>query len=75
MSGTKKRNEVTNFMYYMYNRWSYDEAVKLYGENLGQHIYEKYQHLKNSLGILFWYSELDDENRQIVVDRANEIYD
>ena len=65
-------NEVTNFMYYMYNRWNMAEAKNLFGNNLGQHIYEKWMayHEDN----LRWYAELDVKCRQMLVDRANEIF-
>ncbi len=67
-------NEVTYFMWYMYNRWSKEEAILLFGNNLGEHIFSKWCHHRQGLGDLYWYSELDNECRQKVVDRANEIY-
>lgn len=70
----KERNEVTNFMYYIYNRWNAEEAKKVFGDNLGEHIYNKFQSYNNESGALYWYSELDKECRQKLVDRANEIY-
>lgn len=65
-------NEVTNFMYYMFNKWSEEEAKDLYGELLGKHIYNKWIAARGDN--LIWYGELDNECRQKVVDRANEIY-
>ena len=70
----KERNEVTNFLYYIYNRWNADEAKNVFGDNLGEHIYNKFQSYNNESGALYWYSELDKECRQKLVDRANEIY-
>ena len=68
-------NEVTNFMYYMYNRWGKDEATSVFGEDLGNHIYGKWcRYIENGMGDLYWYAELDSKCRQKVVDRANEIY-
>lgn len=66
-------NEVTNFMYYMYNRWCFDECIALFGKDLGAHIWEKY---KNSMSgdKLYWYGSLDKKCQQRLVDRANEIY-
>ena len=47
----------------------------LFGENLGEHIFEKWMwYRRQSLDSLMWYSELDNECRQKIVDRANEIY-
>ena len=65
-------NEVTNFMYYMYNKWNDSEATALFGKNLGAHIFEKWQHYNGRA--LEWYGALDTECRQKVADRANEIY-
>ena len=72
----KKNNEVTNFLYYMYNKWCIGEAKKVFGDNLGEHIFSKWVHHRETskLGDLFWYSELDDVCRNKVVARANEIY-
>lgn len=65
-------NEVTNFMYYMYNKWCIGEAKKIFGDNLGEHIFSKWiEHRKDQL---YWYSELDTSCRQKIVNRANEIY-
>ena len=64
-------NEVTNFMLYVYNKWSVYEAKKVFGDNLGEHIWGKWTVRRESL---LWYSELDNECKQKLVDRANEIY-
>ena len=64
-------NEVTNFMYYCFNRWSLDEACAIFGNDHGNHIWEKWTGKFDSL---IWYSELDDDCKQKLVDRANEIY-
>ena len=65
-------NEVTNFMLYMFNKWNESESVKLFGENLGHYIWNKYTN--NYSDKLYFYAELDNECRQKLVDRANEIY-
>lgn len=67
-----KNNEVTNFMYYLYNKWNIYEAKRLFGEDLGAHIWQKY--LECGSAVLYWYAELDSECKQKLVDRANEIY-
>ena len=64
-------NEVTNFMYYIFNRWNMEEAKQLFGDSLGKHIWKKYNKYNSHL---YWYSELDNDCRQKLVDRANEIY-
>ena len=67
----KNENEVTRFMYYIFNRFSIDESRKLFGENLGEHIFRKLLLHHNGLK---WYAELDKACRQKLVDRANELY-
>lgn len=69
---SNKNNEVTNFMYYIYNKWGITEAKHLFGESLGEHIFNKY--LNYMPHVLEWYAELDSESKQKLVDRANEMY-
>ena len=59
-------------MLYVYNKWGINEAHLLFGKNLGDHIFGKWiEHLSDKL---YWYAELDNECRQKIVDRANELY-
>jgi hypothetical protein len=68
-------NEVTNFMLYMYNMWSEKESQILFGENLGKYIYDKWiDSFSCSDRTMYWYSNLDNECRRKIVDRANELY-
>ena len=66
-------NEVTAFMFYMYNKWNIEESIKVFGQNLGEHIYRKWQrawedeHDSN----LWFYSQLDSACRSLLVERAN----
>jgi hypothetical protein len=71
----KQVNQVTAFMLYIYNRWGIQEAKLVFGDNLGEHIFDKYLHHRNGLGELFWYSELDNACRRKLVERAIEFYD
>ena len=64
-------NTVTNFMYYIYNRWNEYEAEKIFGKDLGKHIWNKWINRSDSL---LWYSELDNGCKDKLVARANEIY-
>lgn len=69
------KNEVSNFAYYVFNRWSLEESKKLFGLDLGVHIFQKWTECVSSRrGELYWYCELDSECQQKLVDRANEIY-
>ena len=71
-----KNNEVTNFMFYVYNKWNINEAHLLFGKNLGDHIFNKwvgkreYSHDQT----MSWFGDLDKKCRQKIVDRANELY-
>ena len=68
-------NEVTNFMLYIYNRWSQSEAVRVFGDNLGLHIWNKWINSREKgIDTLYWYSELDSDCRDKIVYRANEVY-
>jgi truncated hemoglobin YjbI len=65
-------NEVTNFMYYIFNKWTVAEARCLFGDPLGEHIFSKWCDCMPDA--LSWYAELDNRCKQMLVDRANEIY-
>lgn len=67
---------VTYYMWYMYNRWCQSEAVYLFGENLGKHIWKKYVYLRNTTENFFLelYAHMDEECKQKLVERAIEIY-
>jgi len=66
-------NEVTAFMFYMFNIWNQQEAHRLFGQTLGQHIFGKWCSFGSGKELL-WYAELDNSCRQKLVDRANELY-
>jgi hypothetical protein len=69
-------NEVTNFMYYMFNRWSLAESRYIYGASLGEHIWEKWNEVARfgNGDQLCFYASLDNDCKQKLVDRANELY-
>ena len=68
-------NQVTAFMLYMFNRWCIGEAKKVFGENLGEHVFSKWIDLRHrNSGSLYWYAELDKRCREMVVKRAIELY-
>lgn len=68
----KKINEVTKFMFYMFNVWNESESIKLFGEDLGRHIFSKWVGCRPD--DLRWYGSLDDECRTKIVNAANEYY-
>lgn len=61
-------------MLYIYNKWCIGESKKVFGNNLGEHIFTKYLNHRNGNGELFWYSELDNVCRRKLVVRAIEVY-
>jgi hypothetical protein len=69
-------NEVTNFMYYIYNKWSKEESVRLFGNDLGNHIFNAWvgKHEYSNDITMSWYADLDNECRRKIVDRANDLY-
>lgn len=67
----KKNNVVTYFMWYIYNKWNENECIHVFGEDLGAHIWSKWM---NRMEALRWYADLDEKCRQMLVDRAIEIY-
>ena len=58
-------------MYYMFNVWCLDEAIKIFGDNLGRHIFGKFIDRDDTLR---FYSELDNECRAKIVERADAYY-
>ena len=69
-------NEVTNFLFYIYNKWSKEESVRLFGNDLGNHIFNKWvgKHEYSNDITMSWYTDLDNSCRRKIVDRANELY-
>jgi hypothetical protein len=52
-----------------------EESKKVFGENLGKHIFEKWVWYRQNGGDqLVWYANLDSACRRKLVDRANELY-
>jgi flavodoxin len=53
-----------------------EEAKKVFGNNLGEHIFNKWveKHEYSNDITMSWYSDLDNECRRKIVDRANELY-
>ena len=71
----KGRTIVDYFMYYIFNRWCHSEAIAIYGENLGNHIFDKWKELMERGGEqLVWYANLDTTCRRKLVERALEYY-
>lgn len=70
---TTQENQVSSFLYYMFNAWSLGEAITVFGNTLGHHVYDKY--IRYQGNIMVWYSELDSECRDKIVKRAIHCFD
>jgi hypothetical protein len=53
-----------------------EESISLFGHDLGVHIFNKWLSAidESSDRNLYWYSNLDTKRRQMIVDRAIEVY-
>lgn len=73
---SKNHNVVTYFMWYMFNKWDKNEAHKLFGQNLGDHLFGKWVAKGENTHdqTMSWYADLDKELRNKVVERAIEVY-
>lgn len=54
-------NTIKNAMYYAYNAFNESESIRLFGDNLGKHIWGKF--LGYDYNFLKLYAELDNECR------------
>lgn len=68
--------EIMNLVYYLCNQWSLDECRKMFGNELGRHVWERWNDVvRFGCGDqVYWFMNLDKGTRQRIVDRANELY-
>lgn len=70
-------NAVSSFFYYMWNTWSQEECIIVYG-NMSRHFWEKW-YLLSGNGVFGaaerFYAELSDTYRRPLVERAVNLYD
>ena len=62
-------NIVSSFFYYMWNTFDKEEAIHIYGKNMGEHFYGKWDGNIETL-----YGEMTTDNREKLVNRALELY-
>lgn len=68
-------NDVTRFMYYMYNRWCYNEALSIFGPEHGKYVFDKWCECnERRQDDLRFYALLDDDSKNQLVNRAKEVY-
>ena len=60
-------------MWYMYNKWNFGESKFIFGDALGEHIWNKFVERKND--VMLWYSDLDIVCRNKIVERALKVYE
>lgn len=65
-------NQVTKFMLYMYYRWSMEEAKHVFGDGMGEHLFNKWT--ATGFDELVFYLQLDAETRRKLVARACDCY-
>ncbi len=76
-----KKNDVTSFMFYMWNRWCEEECRKVFGkDDFWPHFWKKwcsaYDRMNGPRGATeVFYAELSNNNRDKLVKRALECYD
>ena len=52
--------------------WCYDEAIIIFGEELGNHIFDKYT---NRIDTINFFMDLDSECRLRIIARAEKFYE
>ena len=70
-------NIVTSFFFYMWNAWGEEECKIVFG-NMSGHFWEKWCSFCNktaSGAAEKFYSNLSDDNRRLLVERAVALYD
>lgn len=76
-----KRNDVASLFYYMLNTWSEEECKIAFAQsNCGwRHIWDKwrtYCHINGRFGAIEeFFVNLSEENQDLLVERALELYD
>lgn len=73
-----RQNETLSYMIYMANKWSEIESIRIFGEDLGKHIWNKYLAFCEDHGMYGAYSmfvfELSSNNLELLLNRACELY-
>ena len=69
-----KNNPVECFMYYICNEWGLEEAHRLFGKQLGDHIFGKWLDIRSQYDTTDFYGALDKECRDKIYERAIELY-
>lgn len=69
-----KNSQLDCYMFYMWNEWSEDECISIFGERLGRHIWSKWEahcdDYTSSGAVATIYASLDADKRRKIVERA-----
>lgn len=76
----REKNDVTSFMFYMWNRWGEEECRKAFAGHDYNHFWNKWIQAYDQMGgprgaAELFYMQLSDTYRDILVKRACECYD
>lgn len=76
----KKQNDITSFMFYMWNAWCEKECQEAFKDGDWKHFWSKWCYWCNKIGSAWgaterFYSDLSDGNRNRLVRRALAVYD
>jgi hypothetical protein len=74
-----KNNQVTAFMFYMWNAWCEEECKLVWKDDFWPHFWNKWCHFceeHSRFGAVEeFYAELSNDNRNKLVQRALEVYE
>lgn len=77
----RERNDVTSFFFYMWNAWCEEECKKAFSDrgNNWQHFWSKWCGICEKHSVYGaaerFYAELSPKNRNLLVERATEVYE
>ena len=75
-----KKNDVASFFYYMWNCWCEEECMRAFSSSVcgWHHIWNKWCQYSNQNGhygaVEEFFANLDDENQDLLVERATVVY-
>lgn len=68
------KSELDCYLFYMWNAWSKDECMAIFGERFGEHIWNKWEKQCDRRGLdgapAPFYANCDTEVRRKIIERA-----
>lgn len=71
LAGCSNLDAVNSLFYYMWNEWSKEESLKIFGNVMGEHFYSKWNIYNGNFESL--WANMSDENREKLLNRAIEV--